>query len=471
MNKRIRPLLVLSLFFAFSLLALLLVYQQPHLGTIGNLFNPRNINPSLLLIYQQLHLGTPKENETPRISLLLIKLFGGLAAGYFTLRFFLVRFYPTRHEKEKREGGLLVNTFQDVVHQLKQKERALEQMNQNILRSVTSGVVTFDCDGKVTTVNPAAEAILGIHQEAVFGKGCEGAFGANNSFSTYVKETLNQKKEVLREESEGVRSDGKKIWLGLTTSALRDQKGLIIGAIIVFTDLTEMKVLQDQVDLKKRLALLGEMSAFIAHEFRNYMGTIWGFASMLSKELQSNARAQEMTASIVHELGTMEQLIADLLSYGKKPVLTLKQTAIVPLIEEAIAHFRPENKILFVTEFEACEAAVDPGLLRQVLSNLIQNGLEAMESGGRLTVRAGYLGGITSANRFVEIKISDMGRGIPNDQIDKIFLPFFTTKAKGNGLGLALVHKIILSHNGTISVASEEHKGTTFTITLPGQGR
>ncbi|MBI3358725.1 MAG: PAS domain-containing protein [Nitrospirae bacterium] len=424
MNKNLPSLLILFLFFVLSILAMLLIYQQAR-------------------------------------------------------RFFLSRFSQDKTKKERGEGGLLVNTFQGVIHELKQKERVLEQTkeeaqayaktmenyNQNILRSVTSGVITFNCDGNVTTVNPAAEAILGFKREAVLGKSCEGAFGANNSFSPFVQETLDQKKEVLREESEGVRSDGQKVWLGLTTSALRNQKGIIIGAIIVFTDLTEMKVLQDQVDLKKRLALLGEMSAFIAHEFRNYMGTIWGFASMISKELKTNAGAQAMTAGIIRELATMEQLIADLLSYGKKPVLTLQQTAIVPLIEEAMANF---GAVLFNTEFEACEAAVDPVLLRQALLNLIQNGLEAMESknnhGKKITITAHYLG-----NRFVEIKISDTGRGIPSDQIDKIFFPFFTTKEKGNGLGLALVHKIILSHNGTISVESKEHQGTTFTITLPAQ--
>jgi PAS domain S-box-containing protein len=408
MNKGLRSVLILFLFFVFSLLAIFLVYQQLR-------------------------------------------------------RFFLTRSSPKKSEKERGEGGLLVNTFQDVIHDLKQKERALEQMNENILRSVTSGVVTFNCDGKVMTLNPAAETILGIKREAVLGKGCDGVFGANNALSTFVQETLNQKKDALRKESEGVRSDGKKVWLGLTTSALRDQQGSIIGAIIVFADLTEMKVLQDQVDLKKRLALLGEMSAFIAHEFRNYMGTIWGFASMLSKELKSNEGAQKMTTGIIEELETMERLIADLLSYGKKPVLTLKQTAIVPLIEEAIAQVRSDT-ILFSTEFEECEAAADPIFLRQALLNLIQNGLEAMALEGKLTIRAGYLG-----DRFVEIKISDTGKGIPSDQIDKIFLPFFTTKETGNGLGLALVHKTILAHNGTISVESRLNQGTTFTITLPAQ--
>jgi PAS domain S-box-containing protein len=428
--------------------------------------------PALLLFYKQLGLGALKGPF-----LYLIKPIGltvGLALGYYTLRFVLARLYPAEGAKGKEERGLLVDTFQDVIHELKQKERALEQLNENILHSVTSGVMTFNCDGKVTTVNPAAETILGLNKEAVLGKVCGEVFGANNNFSKFVQEALDQKKEVLREESEVVRSDGKKVWLGLTISALRDPKGTLIGAIIVFADLTEMKVLQDQLDLKKRLALLGEMSAFIAHEFRNYMGTIWGFASMLSKELKSAETAQEMTAGIIRELATMEQLIADLLSYGKKSQLTPKQTSIVSLMNETLEHFllEKDKAVSFRTEFEACEASVDSVLLRQALSNLIQNGLEALEPEreGILKITAGYLGkGTSPANRFVEIKISDTGRGIPKDQIDRIFLPFFTTKEKGNGLGLALVHKIILSHNGTLSVESEENKGTTFTIILPAQ--
>jgi len=400
-------------------------------------------------------------------------------------RFFLTRSSPKKSEKE---GGLLLDTFQDVISDLKQKERALEQMNENILRSVTSGVITFNCDGKVMTLNPAAETILGVQREAVLGKGCDSVFGTNNILSTFVQETLRERQNALREESEAVCPDGKKVWLGLTTSALRAPTGTVIGAIVVFTDLTEMKVLREQVDLQKRLALLGEMSSFIAHEFRNYMATIWGFASMLSKEVRSNDEAQKMAAGIIKEVATMEQLIADLLSYGKKPVLTLKQTAIIPLIKEALEQFRESfpplptdfrsggfntegegeggdgQSISFSTEFEECEAAVDAVLLGQVILNLVQNGLEAMESEGSLIITAGYLG-----ERFVEIKISDTGKGIPNDQLDKIFLPFFTTKAKGNGLGLALVHKTILSHNGTISVESKENQGTTFTITLPAQ--
>lgn len=431
--------------------------------------------PILLLIYSQIRLGAFKENATAGALLLV----GVAAFGYYALRLFGSS--PSSNQTSEDSEGVLDNAVQEAVRKLKQmKEEAqayaetLENYNENILRSVTSGVMTFDCNGKVTTLNPAAETILGLKKKAALGNGCEEIFGANNIFSFFLKETLDQKKDVLRKESEVVRCDGKKVWLGLTTSALRDQKGAVIGAIIVFTDLTEMKVLQDQVDLKKRLALLGEMSAFIAHEFRNYMGTIWGFASMLSKELKSGVTtpasegAQKMTAGIIKELATMEQLITDMLSYGKKPFLTLKQTALVPLIEEVVNHFRLQNEgALFVTQFEACEAAVDPLLLRQALSNLVQNGLEAMSLEDKtekksLTVRVGYLG-----DGFVEIKISDTGRGIPNDQLDKIFLPFFTTKAKGNGLGLALVHKTILSHNGTISVESEENKGATFTITVP----
>jgi PAS domain S-box-containing protein len=474
--KSPRSFLIFLLLLALSLPILLVIYQQLRPGKALPL-PTRPATNHLLLIYEQLQGTIPKANktETSDVSLLLIKLLGlvgGTGLAYYLLRSFLLR--PTRYKTTaEKESGLIVNTFQDIIYDLKDKKEevqayaeTLEEYNQNILRGVVSGVVTFDCDGKVKTINPAAEAILGVQGNVVLGRTCEDLFGSNKAFSQFVQETLCQEKEIIREESEGIKSDGGKIWLGLTTSALRNKKGTLVGAIIVFTDLTAMKVLQEQVDLKKRLALLGEMSAFIAHEFRNYMGAIWGYASILSKDLKSNAGAQEMTAGIIKELTTMDQLITDLLSYGKNPVLTLRQTALIPLIEEALHHVRIQH---LVTELQECEAEVDAGLMRQALTNLIQNGLEAMASDedvqqeeGRLTIKLGNKG-----DHFVEIKISDTGRGIPADQLDKIFLPFFTTKAKGNGLGLALVHKIMLAHNGTISVVSQEHKGTTFTITLP----
>ncbi len=403
---------------------------------------------------------------------------GGGVLVYYTLRFLFVS-SRTQDREGDAVGSLLENTFQGAIRDLKQKGQALEQMkdkaeayaetmehyNENILRSVTSGVLAFDREHNVTAMNPAAETILNLKRSEVVGKGHESVFGPHTEIASFLKETFDLNQHALRKECELTRRDGKKICLGLTPSALRDREGNQIGAILVFSDLTEMKLLQEQVELKKRLVLMGEVSAFIAHEFRNYMGTILGYASLLSKGFQPADPKQEMTRAITHELSKMEQLITELLAYGKKPALTVKRIPMLPLIEETLQPFRSGHPdISFQTTFEDCEAVVDAVLLRQALSNLIQNGLDAMDETPNKTlhVQVGYWG-----DRFIEIKISDTGRGIAPGDLDKIFLPFFTTKQKGTGLGLALTHKIILSHNGTIGVDSQEGVGTTFMITLP----
>ncbi len=442
------------------------IFDEPSDTPLGEIFLPikegRVIHITTLL---------PPIKNSPADSLLIfIKLFGwggGGILGYYALRLLLKRSSTDTltGAGQQEEGGLLVNTFQGVIHQLKEKEQALTQMNENILRSVTSGVVTFNCEGRVTTVNPAAETILGRQREAMLGCSCEALFGEGLAISVHLNETLAQKKEAIREECEVVQQNGQKKYLGFTTSALRDRSGTIIGAIIVFVDLTEMKALQAQVELKKRFEMMGEVSAWIAHEFRSYMGTIMGYASLLSKSFEPKSSEQEMTRAISSECVAMDRLITDLLSYGKKPLLTLCPMPLTPLIEEVLNKFKSNTPdVRFETALEASEIAADRTLIRQVFLNLIQNGIQAMDKRGVMHIGLAHL-----RDGSVEIKISDSGRGIPADQIDKIFLPFFTTREQGSGLGLALVHKIILSHNGTISVESKPGEGTTFTITLPAR--
>ena len=440
MNEKGRSLFVLVTFFAFSLGALFLTYQ--------------------------LSLGSLRTNR--ETVLLLIKLFGwagGGLLGYALFRLALRRAKtadPFGREQESG-GGLLVNTFQGIIHQLKQKEIVLTQMHEYILQSVTSGIMTFSPEGLVTTANPAAEAILGFEPKAMLGANYETIFGTQSLMPAFIKETLEQKKEAIREECLVVQGNGQRKFLGFTTSALRDPGGKMIGAIIVFIDLTEMKRLQEQVDLKKRLEMMGEISAWVAHEFRNYMGTIMGYASLLSKEFASETPQHAMTHAISRECATMESLITDLLAYGKKPVLTLQRMSLTALIKEVLEPFRINAPhICFDIEMASCDTAADKTLMRQALFNLVQNAMEAMGKQGTLTIRL-----IQKVDGSVEMKLSDSGRGIPSHEINLIFLPFFTTREKGSGLGLALVHKIIRSHNGMISVESEGGKGTTFTITLP----
>ncbi|MGB3941409.1 MAG: ATP-binding protein [Candidatus Manganitrophaceae bacterium] len=434
---------------------------------------------------------SPREDARTRLLLLFAKLFGvtGTAVfGYYFFRFLLLS--PPADASLPSEGtttetGFVIHTFQNLIHQLKRKEQELEQLkgraeeharriegyNENILQSVTSGVLTFDCEGRITTFNPAAGTILSLSAERVMGKSYETVFGTNQKIARFLDGTLCHGNEVAREECEVERPDGKRIWLGLNTSLLRDRDGRTIGATLVFTDLSDMKMLQDQVELKKRLAVMGEMSAWIAHEFRNYMGTILGFSRLLSKKLDPVDPKQEMIKAIIGELSAMERLITELLAYGRKTEIHPSSTSLGSLLEELKEQFIGSGAyphirwILSLGEAaEASEALVDPILIRQAFSNLIQNALEAMllqESGElRIVLRRRPEGAF-------EVEIADTGPGIPKEYFDRIFLPFFTTKEKGTGLGLALVHKIVVAHRGQISVENGEGIGAIFRISLP----
>ncbi|MFQ5543156.1 MAG: nitrogen regulation protein NR(II) [Nitrospiria bacterium] len=374
------------------------------------------------------------------------------------------------------------DSVQGLIQQLKTKEAALEQVkrdaedranriesyNENILQSVPSGVLTYNKEKIITTFNHAAGEILSLSAESVLMRSYLDVFKKSEKMIRMLDETLEKEKALLRLECEVERVDGKKVWLGLNISLLYDKNRKMIGATLVFTDLSEKKMLEEQLSLKKRLEMMGEMSAWIAHEFRNYMSTILGFSRLLEKKLDGEEDPRKgMIKAITNELSAMEQLITALLSYGKKMVIHPKPVTISSLLHPLITQFSENPIYKKINWFVTLEAPIpqmnlDPVLMRQAFSNLIQNAIEAMPDGGELEVRA-YM---SPAGRG-QVNISDDGTGIPEGAASKIFLPFFTTKEQGTGLGLALVHKVILSHNGHISFESSKEQGTTFTVSLP----
>ena len=223
-------------------------------------------------------------------------------------------------------------------------------------------------------------------------------------------------------------------------------------------------MLREQGELRKRLAMLGEMSGGIAHELRNSMGTIMGYAKMLSKKFSNDDPSQEEISTIISEINAMDLIIKELLNYGKTITPSLSSVDLGGLLRKTVdavlGKFKDLNVAVDLSIPDLPQVYIDEVLMRQALQNIIQNGVEAMTNGGRLRIGVRSIDGI-------EIIISDTGVGIPRDKLDKIFLPFYTTKPRGTGMGLALVHKIILSHGGSIEVDSTAGKGTTFRIYLP----
>jgi PAS domain S-box-containing protein len=371
--------------------------------------------------------------------------------------------------KEGSEVGFVVETFHDLVGKLKEKEKELaslkalaeeraagiEAYNEDILRSVPSGVLTINNSMKIESINNAARRILGLMDEDITGR------HFTEVFNEPLLSLILGGKTFLREESPYVTRDNRHIWIGVTSSQLKNASGEIIGKIFILVDLTDIKALRTQVELKERLSQLGEMSAGIAHEFRNSMSVISGYANLLSKKFEpSNNTAVE---AILLEIKNMDVIISELLAFAKPTVLNTASVDLNDIVNKtvlAVTEGNDRNKVL-ISAADNLYVKADEVLLKQALANLLINAVESMPDGGSLEVTTG------SVNDKVIITVKDTGHGIPDDIKAKIFLPFYTTKEKGIGLGLALVQKIIVSHGGIIDVESMEGEGSTFRITLP----
>jgi len=412
----------------------------------------------------------------PFLPALFILLAAGLVLWSVTRRFRRNLGLQKEERKKSTDTSFIISAFYDVTKQLKEKEKELvrlkalaeqradniESYNENILQCVTSGVMTFDTQCKLTTINRAAEETLSLNRNQVIGKSCRDLFD-EGGITTAVHRTLNRKVPSARMESMLNRAEGR-LWLGYNTAVLTDRHDAAIGVILSFSDLTEVKQLQEQVELRERLTALGEMSAGIAHELRNPMAVISGYLNLMSKK--HDPAAQDLIRKIADEINGMNRIIGDLLTFARPASLNRVPVNVEDMIESCLASVLQardaEHRVTTELKLDTIVALLDEVLMRQALTNLIQNAVEAMPDGGKLSIlcRAGY---------DLNIVIRDTGIGIPADSIKKIFLPFFTTKDTGVGMGLALAHKIITSHGGRLEVESSEGQGTAFSVTLPAR--
>ena len=404
----------------------------------------------------------------------LVLLFGMAFLWYVTRRYRSQLGDQKETQEKANETAFIINAFHQVTKQLKEKEKELERLkalaeqradtvesfNENILQCVTSGVMTFDKECRLTTINRAGEEMLGMSREQAINKRCQELFGESDII-TVIRDTLEKKTPSDRMEAMLEQPSGK-LWLGYNTALLTDQQNAALGVILSFSDLTEVKRLHEQVELRERLTALGEMSAGIAHELRNPMAVISGYLNLLAKKTVPEHQA--IIRDITTEINGMNRIIGDLLTFARPASLNRVKINVKEMIESCLANAlqatNAASRITTVLKLDAIEAVVDEVLMRQAFTNLIQNAIEAMPDNGTITIEA-------SRNHELRITVQDIGAGIPTEHLKKVFLPFYTTKDKGTGLGLALVHKIILSHGGRIELESAEGKGSIFRVILP----
>jgi signal transduction histidine kinase len=242
----------------------------------------------------------------------------------------------------------------------------------------------------------------------------------------------------------------------------------LIGAICLFTDLTAVVDLEEQLRLKDSLSRLGELTAGLAHEFRNGLATIHGYARLMEPD-KLPVDHRPYVESLRAETESLSEIVANFLAFAKPAAHTPHVVALGPIATRAASDLKTDASAhggQIMVEGEFADVDGDDVLLRQALSNLVRNAVEACESAGaapHVVVR----GVVDRAAGLQRVFVSDNGPGVPPDAVDKVFRPFFTTRGRGTGLGLALVQKIIVSHNGRVTIGASASGGAEFAIVLP----
>jgi len=337
----------------------------------------------------------------------------------------------------------------------------------DILQGMKTGVISVDGRGEIVYFNKAAEQILGMSAQEARRLPIDDAVPQRlRPISGLFKQVLLEGRESRRLEVEVLMEDGSRKPLGLSVTQLSDREGRRRGALALFSDLTEAKEIERRLREADRMAAIGELSAGIAHEIRNPLASIRGSVELLSKSLNPSGDDRRLLELVVRETDRLNSFIEHFLRFARDHPPNLSRVNLVPILAEAEdlvrSHPAYTRKIAIVKEPQKGKiyAIADPEQLKQVLLNLCLNALWAMDGEGELSMT------LRRQGSRVGISIRDTGTGIPEDQLTKIFEPFYSQKEKGSGLGLAIARRIVEHHGGEITVASKVGKGSEFTIWL-----
>jgi signal transduction histidine kinase len=445
---------------------------------------------------------------------------------------------PVAHSsKTQNEAAFVLETFQTVIAQLQDQQAELkrlgdqasaradsaERFSEHIVASMPTGLIAFDAAGNTTLTNGPARHLLANELDAS-GAHVRTIFASIPALADLIESCLQNGRVFRREEIEVVNGSGQGKRFGATIAPIDPVSGSgARGALCLITDITEVMRLREEVALKRNLESLGEMSAGLAHEFKNAMAALHGYAQFL-QSVDQNEQGKAATEALLQEVRNLSEMTTSFLNFARPQPLELEDVAINELIQECArdlsslfeAHqvklliessasalpLRPASRLsgehsedkahrgseehpgerstsptvregsnAGLTEPEETtrvEIQADLRMLRQALLNLLRNAAEAIpndKSDRRVTVRTSIQ--TEQGKQWVAISIQDTGDGIADMYLQKIFIPFFTTKTEGHGIGLALAHRVITEHGGTLTVTNAPEGGAVFTIRLP----
>ncbi|HKW34328.1 MAG TPA: ATP-binding protein [Candidatus Acidoferrum sp.] len=418
----------------------------------------------------------------------------GVLAVAWLIVYLLRRFFQSSKEEQVEEvaasaprtenaSAFMAASMQGVIQQLREQEKELERLHkiekeraehterlsEEVTRNMPAGLVVVNATGIISSSNPAAEQVLGIRGLG-FRRYSE-VLGQDSALTKLVAECLETGRIFRREEVEHVPPAGDTRHLGVTISPIRRGEGQISGVICLLTDLTELAALQQRMQLKENLAVLGELSAGIAHEFKNALATISGYAQMIPDS--SPKESADYAKKIVEQTRNITHMVAEFLKYARPLEIPEERVGLENVVNRAVAEvMQAMPQVTIECKGNFGDVAGDEGLLRQALLNLARNAAEACaetDAGGRVTLRGEVVEGEETG--WQRVIVSDNGPGIPAAAMPKLFRPFFTTKSNGTGLGLAVVQKIIVQHGGHIEVRNCTKGGAEFIVTLPAARR
>lgn len=364
------------------------------------------------------------------------------------------------------ESAMLSMALQEALLKLKAQERATaaradasERLAGQIVEGLTSGLVVVDRAGLVQSVNPAARRILDLDPDGI-GRPFREALAAAPAMSDVIDEALQGTSPIVRRTV--TLGGGKSQHLGVTVSPIAGADGSLQAAVCLFTDLTAVVQLEEQLRLKEALARLGELTAGLAHEFRNGLATIHGYGRLLDPQSLPE-QARTCVEGIRAETAALGEVVTNFLRFARPDQLTLAPVDLRAVIARAVEDL-PGAAAATTIDGRFATIEGDDVLLRQAFSNLIRNSLEACEGAG-VRPRIAIHGEVS--NTEAHLVVEDNGPGFTPEALSKAFQPFATTKPSGTGLGLAIVQKVVVSHNGNITAANHALGGAQFRLRFP----
>ena len=373
------------------------------------------------------------------------------------------------------ELGILIDSFNQMIADLKSNQQNIAQKTtelaegkkyiETILDNITTGVITLDAKGTITTINPSAQEMLLLSDLDLVGKKVTDVLKDSKyeDITKSIQQGINNNFKV-RDKEINIQADNQNVMLALTVSPLRQANDELSGIIVVLDNLTQLIKAQ-------KIAAWKEVAQRVAHEIKNPLTPIQLSAERIIKNLKKNGQnnneiIQEGAATIVQEARTIKALVDEFSNFARLPNIRLESADIHEIIEQSISPYLGIfNAIKFETRFSSevpPSLQVDSDQMKRVFMNIFDNAIDAMEQQGTINIKTFY----DRDTKKLRIEISDLGPGIAVEDKDKIFLPDYSTKKKGTGLGLAIVNQVIVEHNGSIDFSNIDPHGAKFTIKI-----